>query len=483
MRTIAILIAAFALVVPAAAQTTSPFIPPQEKLGTYVLNSGGGLDTGCTFRSGGPLIVRFPVPATMNHNEVDAQGLLTNPNKLIGSSIIASTARIRFPVFDIDSGAATSGFAPEIDPLTFNGTFRKNLTGANNTWTDDSLTVPISEIRFQSTNSPNAMNELRVDIDQGNIGNGEFWCMAIDWVAIEFDAAAPISLLHGINSDASSWDQGSAPGVITSLDNAGVLWQRFSTGANARSVDNARDLTTQIKAFLDPLKAEKVHLIVHSKGGLDGQMMQALAPPFKILSLSTFSTPHLGSVSADLSIIAKNAADDKINSGQDPNGFASTFVNSWTFGQGPQLPGLMDLTTYEATAALAAGQRGNINPTFSIGADADLNGNNDLESGESAGLFPGIAHYAARRAWLVMRDFSAAPIVSTTTVPGMLWGTRTVLTYRTVPGGPFANDIVVTTGSANPAYATSLGNFPANHSTIKTGARIQQILPRILSLR
>jgi hypothetical protein len=33
----------------AYSQTTSPFDPPDEKLGTYVVNSGDDLDTGCWF--------------------------------------------------------------------------------------------------------------------------------------------------------------------------------------------------------------------------------------------------------------------------------------------------------------------------------------------------------------------------------------------------------------------------------------------------
>jgi hypothetical protein len=51
------------------------------------------------------------------------------------------------------------------------------------------------------------------------------------------------------------------------------------------------------------------------------------------------------------------------------------------------------------------------------------------------------------------------------------------------PGGPFPNDIVVTEDSANPPYAVPLGNFKANHSTIKSGNRITQILQKTISLR
>ena len=231
------------------AQTSSPFAPPKETLGTYVVNSGAGLDTGCTFRSSGPLIVNIIVPATMNENELNSDGTLKNPNKLISSTVIGATARVRFPVFDIDSDASVVEIAPEIDRLTFNRQFKKNLSGVNNQWTDDSLTVPISEIRFRSSKSSAAINELRVDIDQGNIGRSESWCMAIDWVAVEFDAAAPVTLLHGINADEKTWDESNSPGVQRNLTNAGVLWRRFTSGRNERSLTNALDLTTRLKGF------------------------------------------------------------------------------------------------------------------------------------------------------------------------------------------------------------------------------------------
>lgn len=468
---------------PGMAQTSSPFQPPQEKLGTYIINSSAGLDTGCTYRSGGPLIIRFAIPATMNHAEVNSDGTLRDPQRLIRNKVIGSQAILRMPVYDIDSGAVTDGtYSAEVDRLTFNGVFKKNLTGLNGTWTDDSIVLPIGELRFQSSNSPGVLNELRIDIDVAN--SDEYWCMAVDWVSTAFDAAAPYVLAHGINAQADTWDAGSAPRVLTTLDASGVLYTRFSVTANGTVAGNAAQLLAQIQAFLQPLKATVVHVIAHSKGGLDTQGLQALGPPFTILSLSTLSTPHLGSPAADLSIIQKHDADEKTNAGADPNGFAADYIDTWTFGQGPQLPGLEDLTTYRATAAIATGQRGNIGRIFTIGADADLNHDGQLTSNESAGLFPSSVHYAAERAWRVLRDFSSAPIVSVVQVPGRFWGTRTVLTYRTDQAPtPQANDIVVTTRSANPDYGTPLGDVLRNHSTVKNGDTVQSILDRTVPLR
>ncbi len=456
------------------AQTSSQFDPPVETLGTYVLNSGPGLDTGCTFRSGGALIVQVPVPAVINPLEIGADGFLINPQKLIDNKVVSSEAIIGFPVFDIDSGANTGGqFAPEIDNVSFNGTFKKELKGINNQWTDDAIVVPIGEIKFGGN------NELRVDIDQGNIGAGEFWCMAIDWVAIEFKVAAPFVLAHGIAAQANTWDESTAPGVLSALDDRGVLHTRFSVGANATTGDNATALRGSIQSFLDGIKADKVHVIAHSKGGLDVQALAQLPRDFEILSLSTLSTPYLGTVSADLGIIQKAAAANKINVGADPNGYADDFVDSITLWFGPQLPGLADLTTYGRAGAIGFGSGGGIGATFSIAADADLNGDQVLQSNETTG-FPGLP-YVARRSWRVVRTFASAVILSRET-RRLPRGQTTVLTYRTVLAGRSRpNDIAVTVESAL-AQGTNLRTSPNNHVNMKTAENINLFLDRTIPL-
>jgi pimeloyl-ACP methyl ester carboxylesterase len=471
---------AFACATPVLAQTSSPFPPPEEKLGVYVANSGQGLDTGCSYRGDGPLRIRIPVPKVVNDAQLNGDGTLKDPSKLVANGVLSAQATIRFPVYDIDDKAVTDGtYSPEVDRVTFNGKFKKTLEGFNNTWTDDSIIVPIEELKFGQD------NELVIDIDSAN--SDEYWCMAVDWVSIEFEGTPPYVLQHGISANQSTWDEGASNGVLRALEERGVLFTRFSlgqgAGGNGAVATNAQELNTRITEFLEPLKADKVHVIAHSKGGLDTQGLQALAPEFEIVSLSTLSTPHLGSVAADMSIIAKTEADDKIANGQDPNGFASAYIDTWTFGQGPQLPGLRDLTTYAATSALSTGLRNNISGTYTFGANADLNLDNDLTTDESSPLFPAVAHYGAERAWRVLRDFRSAPL-TLTTVPGRLWGTRTVLTYTlNAAAGPQANDIVVTEGSANPGYGTPLGNSPANHSTVKNGNNVNTILDTTIPLK
>jgi triacylglycerol lipase len=274
------------------AQTTSPFPPPDQDLGKYVVNSGSGLDTGCTYRSGGPLIIKLEVPATMNKKALNADGTLQDPAKLIADKVIGSTAKISLPAYDIDDKAVTNGYAPEVDRMYFNGEFIKTLSGFNNTWVNDSFSVDIGKVRFKSESTPSAVNEIRIDIDTAN--SYEYWCMAVDWVGIEFDAAAPYVLAHGIAADAGTWEAAAAPGVLKAMDDSNVLYTRFSTAnANGSVAANAMDLKSKVQGFVDTVKSKKVNVIAHSKGGLDSQALALLAPPdFEMLSLSTLSTPH-----------------------------------------------------------------------------------------------------------------------------------------------------------------------------------------------
>lgn len=464
--------------VSAQANTSSPFQPPDEGLGKYVINQGAGLDTGCTFSSGSPLIISLFVPAVVNDERIDPDGKLIDAADLVNKGTIGAQAALRFPVFDIDSNANINGLQPEVDKISWNGKEVKTLSGVNNVWTDDSLIVPIEDVKFGTD------NEFRVDIDVANPGDN--WCMSVDWVAIEFDVALPYVLAHGINADSSTWDPANSPGVLDTFRDYGLKVDRFSVTSNGRSAGNARQLQTNIQSYLDQLKAEKVHLFAHSKGGLDSQMLKAIAPGFEIASLSTLSTPHLGSVAADLSIIQKRNADNLVNSGADPAGHAATYVGTWTFGQGPQLPGLQDLATATSSSAVAARLRGNINPTFSIGAFADANRDGTLSGAEINPLFPSAAHYAARRAWRVMRDFASASIVSVVNTPCTfcLSGTKSTLTYNTVlAAAPRPNDIVVTTQSANPGYATSLGNTGDNHTSVKNAANAERLILRTIGIR
>ncbi|MDE2368302.1 MAG: hypothetical protein KGN16_04965 [Burkholderiales bacterium] len=487
-----------------AAQTSSPFPPPAQDMGKYVINSGSGLDTGCTFRSGGPLLIRFAVPSPVNETQLNADGTLKDPGGMVAAKVVGQRAKISFPVYDVDDKAVTDGtYAPEIDYLSWNGQYIKTLAGFNNTWVNDSFEVDISQVKFYVPGKTNVVNEFRVDIDQGNIGNGEYWCTAIDWVGIEYDAAFPFVLAHGISAGATTWDPADSPGVLDELNKRGVVYTRFSTpDPNGSVAANAAYLKGQIQAFLDPYKAKKVNLIAHSKGGLDSQMLAALAPPdFEVLSLGTLSTPHRGSVVADLTLLQRAVADIYINNGSDPNGYAQQFVTSTLagfsggFGLGPQPPGIYDLTTQNSNAAIIAGVRGNVDNTNTIGADAGPNcsrapTNAEIDPMNPASSVPLLGTYVYNRLRLAYQSicsYSSGVQVSFQVLPSLdpTLPPTTVMTYATVQNAAAnPNDIVVGVRSANPGYGTPLGDSAStNHTTVKSSGNVHKLLDKSIPLR
>ena len=117
---------------------SSPFAPPDPTDTTFVVDQGRGLDTGCTFRSRGPLV--FEIKVTRFVGEVNADGTLKDPATLIANGIVSDTATLNMPAFDVDfTTSIPPPFQPERDKILFNGQDIGFLNGLNNTWIQNSL--------------------------------------------------------------------------------------------------------------------------------------------------------------------------------------------------------------------------------------------------------------------------------------------------------------------------------------------------------
>ena len=476
------------LIIPVISHAQSRIAPPEEKLGTYIIDHGSGLDTGCTFRGGGPLLIKVPVPAVVNPTEINEQGYLRNPQKLINNKVIGKTAKVFFPAYDVDDKAVVEPpDQPEIDLIKFNDNSydKDKLEGLNGAWVMQSIEIPITDLKFGDNNH----NILRIDIDTGNVSNGELWCTAVDWVGVEFDVAAPYVLAHGIAADATTWDAAHGPEVLAYLNELGVRWERFSAQPNGSTATNARLLHDLLVPWLEGLRSDRFHVIAHSKGGLDYQMMQFIYGDrdYKILSLSTMSTPHLGSVAADLNLLERDKMTNHNsieNISPDPDGWVNAYLNNvWevvNIGEGPDLPGLFDLQTLNSAAQLNIGQRGNIASTFTIGASADLNRNGEWQCSEGEFMAPWPFSCQLGNAWQVLRRYSSASMVRVDEG----WFGRTTLVIETAPTqGLQDNDAAVTVGSANPGYGTFVQNDMANHTAIKNRRNVQALVERTIELR
>jgi hypothetical protein len=291
---------------------TSPFPLPEVSDEVYAVGSGSGLDTGCTFRSGGPLEIRLPIGRYVG--EVDANGNLTSDaiSNLVDRGLLPRTLTLTMPAFDIDFNANVSSFEPERDRVFFNGERvdqlapgnNEYLTGENGIWVLNSFQIPIEKVRFpaegQVDNAPD--NEIRIDIDVANVSR-ELWCMAVDWVAIKsLEAWRPVLLAHGVFSDGNAWsdwegflsDDGIGYDVIT-MD--GILDIGFIQGLGSFK-KNAQQIDAKVDEMKQRFGVDKIHIAAHSKGGLDTR--EYLRSNDDIEKLMMIGTPNAGSPIADL---------------------------------------------------------------------------------------------------------------------------------------------------------------------------------------
>jgi hypothetical protein len=141
-------------------------------------------------------------------------------------------------------------------------------------------------------------------------------------------------------------------------------------------------LNTRIPAIAKSLGVSSVHLVAHSKGGLDVREYLALYQPnhdkeFKVLSYTTLSTPHNGSALADL-LVQRDAAVESLAEREFVGfpSFTETILN-----QTATDIGTTNLTT-AFTASLNASTVSAISPAIvfnTVAGDADLNGNGEID--------------------------------------------------------------------------------------------------------
>jgi len=296
-------------------ERTSPFEPPEASDRVFVLDQGPGLDSGCLFRTDGPLV--FQVEIDRYVGELNGDGTLKDAEWLIYAGLLSEVTRLSLPVYDVDSEDPGWPFAPEIDRIFINDYELGVLEGNNRTWHLNRIEVPTSVIRFAEKGSGGSgttpgVNEVRIEIDTDNVGiNEEVWCSAFDWVSLEFKAMSPVILVHGNDSDPGFFDR---QGFVDSFRRLGVLVDGCESCDSPLDLPandtewNASELRKEIPKIVRDYGVDSVHLVAHSKGGLDTREYLVRYQPFldedfNVLSLTTLSSPHNGSVGADVLVV------------------------------------------------------------------------------------------------------------------------------------------------------------------------------------
>lgn len=271
---------------------SSPFAAPKDNDTTFVVDCGGGLDTGCTFRGGGPLVFNIKVDRVVG----DVQNLKAN-------GLISETATLKMPAFDVDFFGGGGIFNPERDRVSFNGNVvpTEFLRGDNNVWRLNEFSVPIEWVNFPSDPGPSGAvtpddNVVSIDIDTAN--SDEVWCTAIDWAALSINVARPAVMAHGILSSGGAWDQTDFSWVRT-LNDLGIPNSNRLNMGNLDSIqNNAGKIANEIAGAKQRWGVDKVNIVAHSKGGLDSRHF--VENNDSVERLIQLGTPNAGSPLADV---------------------------------------------------------------------------------------------------------------------------------------------------------------------------------------
>ena len=255
---------------------------------TFVVDCGAGLDTGCTFRDGSPLVITLKIGRVVG-----------DVAKLKAAGLISATAKLKMPAFDVDFFGGGGIFNPERDRVTFNGNVVPGefLQGDNNVWRLNEFEVPIEWVNFPSdpgqggTVTP-ADNTIRIDIDTAN--SQLVWCVAIDWVEVQIDVARPVVMAHGILSSGATWSSQWVP----ALNQLGLPNTNELNMGNLDSIgNNAGKISNVVNASKQRWGVDRVNIVAHSKGGLDSR--DYIENADTVEQLIQLGTPNAGSPLAD----------------------------------------------------------------------------------------------------------------------------------------------------------------------------------------
>ncbi len=485
-----------------------PFEPETD---TDARFKGGSLSK-CLRRSQGPHVVTVPIDRVAG--EVSSNGALLNAAELVKNGVISEEAVLRLPVFSRDY---STGAAPIEHKIKVNGEEFPDavIEGVSEQWKLHQIRIPISLLRFGTRRKGGkplaADNLIELTIDVGSPKENENSCAAVDWAQLEFKAMAPVLLVHGNGQGDDGqggkfWD-GSVLGEGSRLQMAGAFTQelkdQFIPYDNSISMtsgptkDHGDYLGGEIPRLAREFGARHVHLVAHSKGGLDSRDFLARTVPtnFGVLSLTTLSTPHHGSSGPDYqidsvgsSIVHSSDSTRTALGGMVPPNAGTpslrvSAVESFNAANVPLLPKSFQVD-------------GEVAPVVyqSISADANLDdsnsafGNPTIQIGETRGI-PGQAdHWDSTWATVMEQIYRLIGNVASTRtaeveLPVGKDGIQTVRVkvVREIPTSRFElNDFAVQQVSArlDPLFQ-EISSIKANHSTVASPETAKTVLDAI----
>jgi hypothetical protein len=227
---------------------------------------------------------------------------------------------------------------------------------------------------------------------------------------------APVFLVHGAGSNSSAWVKGVDANGDPSTDHGitALLAQRHITFSNKINLTpngerdkNALELKQYFRDGAAEFGAKGIHVIAHSKGGLDTRAFLAYhAKELKeesgihVLSLSTLTTPHHGSVLADLAVLQRGKGRVEASDADFKRYLSADRKLGWLnaipgVDIGPQEPGLYDLETGNAWKFNQDAPFPYDVELFTYGASADTNADDVITAGDEPPTYAGAPNEAA----------------------------------------------------------------------------------------
>lgn len=415
---------------------------------------------------------------------VDATGKLLNAGSLISNGFLSKTAKIKIMAFDVDHD--------EVDRVYFNDHYLGTLKGSNGAWSENTFTFPIEKVNFGRNAldvNIEGMNNVRIEIDQTGTASRKS-CTSVDWVDLDFDAIAPIFLVHGTNAGPKTWER-PASEITDYLESVGIPFSNdisvIELEPNGSIRKNGEMLARRVAHLAYAFGAKKCHIVAHSKGGNDSRefLLRHYDPKkVEVLSLYTLSPPFHGTVVAD--IIFESRSTPGID--ESSNKYIQTLLTGDLLLPDFLLPhgdALRDNKTsemikYNSRSPFPGGFR-----FYNFAADADLNDNRRISSDE-ASVFPSYLPFrtaVAEANYLALATVKSVRSSTVTRVVPIRGGVTKievpVIEIKEAAPDFRENDLVVTVESSQHPSALYLGQLNANHSTMKSADTMRGILSRV----
>jgi len=167
-------------------------------------------------------------------------------------------------------------------------------------WQEFVLDVNVRDVKFPADNG-GPLVPVSNDITFEFTGTGFPVLFEVDWLTLEpRDAPGlawrPVILVHGQSSDSSQMDAGTA--WFDGLKSRDVLGHPVDVSPMGTILNNGFELIGRVNALKKRIGVERVHLVGHSKGGVDGREYVRLHSDIE--TLITLSAPNGGSFLATL---------------------------------------------------------------------------------------------------------------------------------------------------------------------------------------